>query len=112
MLFAALVETSRRIAATSKRLEKIDLLATLLRGLSPDEAEVATAFLSGNTRQGKIGIGYATLGGMRGNPSEAATLEILELDRTLGEIQAMRGGGSAQRRTEALATLFSRATAP
>src|ERR1041384_4288581 len=108
MLFAALVETSRRIAATSKRLEKIDLLASLLRGLSPEEAEIATAFLSGNTRQGKIGIGYATLHGMRGNAAESPLLDLLEVDRTLAEIQSTRGGGSAQRRTEVLAQLFAR----
>ena len=112
MLFATLVETSRRVAATSKRLEKIDLLASLLRGLSPDEAELVAAFLSGRTRQGKIGVGYSTLSGMRGYPAENPTLEILQVDRTLTEIQSLRGSGSTAGRAAMLASLFARATAP
>lgn len=111
MLFGRLVDTSRQIAATSKRLEKIALLAGLLDGLSPEESEVAAAFLSGNTRQGRIGVGYATLSGMRGNPADAPTIELLEVDRTLGELQSLRGAGSSERRTALLASLFSRATA-
>src|SRR5262245_34724094 len=106
-----LVETSRQIAATSKRLEKIRLLAGLLDGLSPDESEVAAAFLSGRTRQGKIGVGYATVSGMRVNPAEAPSLSLLEVDRTLAAMQALRGSGSSQGRAAMLADLFARATA-
>ena len=43
MLFAQVVETSRRIAATTKRLEKIELLANLLRQLAADEIEVVVS---------------------------------------------------------------------
>src|SRR5687767_1283130 len=111
MLIAGLVETSRRIADTSKRLEKIALLASLLSGLSPEEAEVVTAFLSGRTRQGKIGAGYSMLSGLRRGGAETASLEILEVDRILGEIRDLRGSGSAGRRSEMLASLFARATA-
>jgi DNA ligase-1 len=111
MLLDRLVETSRQIAATSKRLEKIRLLAALLDGLSPDESEVSAAFLSGRTRQGRIGVGYATLSGMRGEPAAAPSLNLLEVDRTLAEIQSLRGSGSAQRRGALLASLFARATA-
>ena len=102
------VETSRRIADTSKRLEKIALLASLLRGLSPEEAEVVTAFLSGRTRQGKIGAGYWMLSGLRGGGAETALLDILEVDRILGEIRDLRGIGSSGRRGEMLAALFKR----
>jgi DNA ligase-1 len=112
MLLARVVETSRRIAETSKRLEKIELLASLLRGLSPGEAELVTAFLSGRTRQGRIGIGYSSLSKMRGGAAESPTLEILDVDATLAAIESERGSGSAQRRSERLASLFARATAP
>ena len=40
MLFAEVVETSRRVAETSRRLGKIDLLAALLRKLDPEEVEM------------------------------------------------------------------------
>ena len=57
MLLAAVVDTSRRVANTTKRLEKIDLLARLIRQLSPLEIQIVVLFLSGQTRQGRIGIG-------------------------------------------------------
>src|SRR5437016_1711935 len=74
MLFAAVVETSRRVSETSRRLEKIDLLAALLRQLDPEEVEIVVAFLSGYTRQGRIGIGYATLRARAALESGAAGL--------------------------------------
>ena len=61
MLLERVVETSRRVTQTSRRLEKIELIAGLLRLASPDEIETVVAFLSGYARQGKIGVGYATL---------------------------------------------------
>ena len=40
MLLAQVVDTSHQVGATTKRLAKIDLLATLLRQLRPDEVAV------------------------------------------------------------------------
>src|SRR2546426_264870 len=48
-----LVQTSRRVAQTSGRLAKIDLLATSLKQAAPGEIETAIAFLSGAPRQGR-----------------------------------------------------------
>ena len=61
MLLATLVETSRRISETTKRLEKTALLAYLLLGLRAEEIEIAVDFLSGEVPQRRVGIGYATL---------------------------------------------------
>ena len=110
MLLAEAVETSRRIAATSKRLEKIDLLASLLKRLSPEEVEVTVAFLSGITRQGRIGLGYATLRAAIRPPAETPSIELLEVDRTLSELAALRGPGSELRKRELLHVLFARAS--
>jgi DNA ligase-1 len=110
MLLAEVVETSRRITATSKRLEKIDLLATLLRRLDPEEVEITVAFLSGMTRQGRIGIGYALLRDAMREPAADATLQIIEIDRALDEFTHISGAGSATRKRELLDGLFSRAT--
>jgi len=44
MLLAAVVETSRRVADTTKRLEKIDLLASLIRQLSPQRSRSSSRF--------------------------------------------------------------------
>ena len=110
MLFSRLVDTSRRIAETTKRLEKIDLLVQLLKQLHSDEIEIAVAFLSGNTRQGRIGIGYATLRDAASPPMESPSLELLEIDRTLESVTATTGPGSAQRRLELLHSILARAT--
>ncbi len=110
MLLAEAVDVSRRITATSKRLEKIDQLATLLRRLSPDEVEVTVAFLSGITRQGRIGLGYATLRAAVTAPAETPSIELLEVDRTLAELATVRGPGSESRKRELLNVLFGQAT--
>ena len=110
MLLADVVETSRRVAATSKRLQKIELLADLLRRLSPPEVEVVVAWLSGVTLQGRLGIGYATLRSAAGLASEQPVLPILEVNDSLQELSLVSGPGSELRRRELLSSLFARAT--
>lgn len=110
MLLAEVVETSRRITSTSKRLEKIELLSGLLKRLNPEEVEVTVAFLSGTTRQGKIGIGYATLRASMGPPAATPLLQILDVDRLLDELSKVRGSGSEARKRELLSSIFGRAT--
>jgi DNA ligase 1 len=110
MLLAELVETSNRIASTSRRLEKTALLAGLLKQLTPEEVEIAVAFLSGGARQGRIGIGYATLRDAKAAPAEAPALQVLEVDRSLTELASVEGRGSEQRRRELLNRLLARAT--
>jgi DNA ligase-1 len=112
MLFAAVVETSQRVSGTPRRLEKIALLAELLRKLDPEEVEIVVAFLSGYTRQGRIGIGYATLRAAAADPAETPALEIHQLDRSLSELAAVQGAGSEGRRRELLHQLLAGATAP
>ncbi len=110
MLLAAVVETSRRVAETTKRLEKIDLLATLLRQIHPDEIEIVVAFLAGRARQGRIGIGYGALHDAQGSPAANPTLEVKDIDQTFEEIIAASGAGSQRQRLELLRQIFSRAT--
>jgi DNA ligase-1 len=113
MQFARVVETSRQMAATSKRLAKIDLLSTLLSQLHADEIEIVVSYLSGATPQGKIGIGYSVLHEATASPSTVPTLEVLDVDRALSAIEGIeKGSGSSRRRLEALVHLFSRATEP
>lgn len=112
MLLATVVETSRRVADTTKRLEKIDLLARLIRQLSLDEIEIVVPYLSGQTRQGRIGIGYAALRDARSSPAGDPSLEILDVDATLQSITETSGSGSQRRRGELLESMFSRATEP
>lgn len=107
MLFAQLVETSRAIGSTTKRLQKTDLLATLLKQLQPDEIETAVAFLSGATRQGRVGIGYAAIRDARTKAAENPTLQIMDVDRTLDQIAGVQGSGADRNRRELLNRLFT-----
>src|SRR5439155_11829188 len=104
------VGTSRRVSDTTRRLEKIDLLWSLLRHLAADEVETVVAFLSGGTRQGRIGIGYAALRDSAAPPAATATLEIREVDRMLGSLATTQGRGSDRQKRELLGSLFGRAT--
>ena len=111
MLLAHLVETSRRVSESSRRLEKVDVLAGLLKQARADESETAVAFLSGGTRQGRIGIGYASIREAAAPPSEVAALEILDVDRALASLADVMGRGAERQRREILHGLLSRATA-
>ena len=110
MLFSDVVEVSRRISSTTKRLEKTDLLANLLRQLSPEEVEVTVAFLSGSTRQGRIGVGYATISEAKKTPAHVATRQIMEVDQELAALTKIRGAGSDGRRRELLTHMMERST--
>jgi len=111
MLLRDVVATSQRVAETARRLEKIDLLATLLKQLAGDEVGTVVAFLSGSTRQGRIGIGYATLRDAAATAAQEASLEIRDVDRTLESITSVQGRGSEQQKRALLQSLFARATA-
>jgi DNA ligase-1 len=110
MLLASIVQTSQQIAGTTKRLEKTALLAGLLKNLDPAEVEIAAGFLAGAPRQGRIGIGYATLHSAMGSPAGESTLEILDVDRVLEQFTTLRGSGSEQRRRDLLSDMFNRST--
>jgi len=107
-----LVLTSKLVAETSGRLEKIALLASLLKRLAPNEVPIAVGFLTGWPRQGKLGVGWASVAEAR--PTAAAsdpTLDLTEVDRLFSEIQSVRGQRSSTERKRLLADLLARATA-
>jgi DNA ligase-1 len=111
-LLADIVATSERVAQTSRRNAKIEELAACLCRLAPDEIETAVAFLAGETRQGRIGIGYALLRAAYPDAhAETATLTLAEIDEALTRIAASAGPGSAAERTRILRQLQERATA-
>ncbi len=110
MLLAAVVETSKRVTETTKRLEKVDLLARLLHELHPEEIEIVVPFLAGSIRQGRIGIGYAALRDAQGPAAATASLEIAEVDRAFQSVIAASGSGSQRRRIQLLHQMFLRAT--
>ena len=110
-LLATLVDASERATRTSSRLAKRDAIAECLRSAGPDGVEIAVAYLSGETRQGRIGIGYAALSSLRGPRAGGPALTINDVDGALDRIAASTGRGSAAARSTQLRALFDRATA-
>jgi DNA ligase-1 len=115
MLLADLVLTSRRVAATRSRSEKIAALADLLRRLGPEEIEVATAFVSGQLRQGRIGLGPAAVrAALADAPAAAApALSLSEVDAAfagIAGVAAAGGPGSTGERARRLGALLAAAT--
>jgi DNA ligase-1 len=110
---ADLVDTSRTVTETSSRSAKVGVLTACLRRIAPEEIPAAVAFLSGEPRQGKLGLGYATLAAARGAvPAEVPVLSLTETDQRLAEIAEVVGRGASAQRARRLAELFARATAP
>jgi len=111
MRLADLVDTSQRVAQTSRRLEKIALLASLLRRAPPQELEIAVAFLCGAVRQPKLGIGYAAVRAALPDASvESGTLELSEVDAVFERVAQAGGKGSVEEKQRLLRGLFERAT--
>jgi DNA ligase-1 len=112
MRLADLVATSRTVAESSGRRAKIDLLASLLKRIPPDEIVIAIAFLSGATRQGRIGVGRSVLSEASSVPPAAsATIELREVDAAFDRVAGAAGTGSNAVRATALRGLLERATA-
>src|SRR2546423_6059366 len=107
MLLKSLVETSNQVAGTSGRLAKIKLLADLLKQASPDEIELAIAYLSGTIRQSKIGVGWATLQKAKTHVATSASLQLRDVDETLEKIATTSGKGSTGEKQRLLGDLFA-----
>jgi DNA ligase-1 len=109
--FADLVETSGRVAGVSGRLAKVRELAIFLKSLTDTEIEIAVHYLSGDLRQGRIGIGSSTLraAATRG-ATRTSTLSVAAVDEALTRIAAVRGSGSGAKRDESLRQLLAQAT--
>ena len=111
MLYVDVVETSGLVAATSKRSEKVALLAALLRRVAPESVPVTIGLLVGEPRQGRMGVGWATVRSGSAAPAPSASVTIADLDRELTALAAITGGGSQRARDERLAALMGRLTA-
>lgn len=110
MLLARLAHVSLEVAATSARTRKVALLAGLFREAGPDDVPVVIPYLAGRLPQGRLGIGWSTLGDPVA-PAEQATLTVTDVHAELTAIGALSGPGSQAARKERLQRLFGAATA-
>ncbi len=109
MLLDTLVATSSEVAATPSRLAKREALAALLTQAGPADVEIAVAYLAGEVRQRRTGIGWALLRSLP-EPAAEPTLSLLDVDAELGRVSDLAGAGSAAARSQAVAGLFAKAT--
>jgi len=108
---AELVSTSREVAATGARTVKAERLAQLLRRLEGDEIEIGVAYLSGHPRQPRLGVGGASVYGVRGTAASLEpSLSLTDVDVALASIAGLSGPGSVGERGRQLAALFARAS--
>ncbi len=110
MLLDELVTTADAVASTRSRLAKVDALAELLARLEPDEIAPAVGFLVGKPRQGRVGIGWRGVAAAMGEPADAPTITVGELDAMLDRLAAASGAGSSTDRSRELRDLTARAT--
>lgn len=110
MQLAALVAATDDVAATSARKAKIERLAELLRSTTADEVAVVVGLIAGNPRQGRIGVGWATVDGVASSPADAATLAVDDLDGLLSTVAATHGDGSQGERGDLLRSFLGQCT--
>ncbi|HET6509589.1 MAG TPA: ATP-dependent DNA ligase [Baekduia sp.] len=111
MLFADLATTSLAVGATRSRKRKAELLGEALRRLDAGEVEPGVAYLSGEPRQRRTGVGWAALRDLP-EPAADASLTVGEVDVALERLSEISGAGSQAARRAALTDLFARATEP
>jgi DNA ligase 1 len=113
MLLAELIDASRRVAETRSRLAKVEAMAQCLRRIEADEMALGVAYLSGDTAQGKVGIGYAMVReAWNSPPAPQPSLNLSDVHAAIGRVASLQGAGSSAARKTGLRQLFERATAP
>jgi DNA ligase-1 len=111
VLLAEVVAASAQVAGTRSRTAKTATIAAVLRAAGGGEVGPVTAWLSGETLQSRLGVGWRTLSRLAHDPAPEPSLTVPAVDAAFTELAGAVGPGSAARRDELLAGLFARATA-
>ena len=104
MLLVEVVRTSEAVGATRSRLAKVDAIADALRDASLDEVPIVVRYLSGELRQRRTGIGWASMRDLP-PPASAPQLDLVSVDAAFERIERESGTGSAARRRAAVEAL-------
>ncbi len=109
-LLTDVVAAAEVVAATTKRTEKKAALAGLLRALASDEIETVVGFLIGELRQGRIGIGWATVRDLPAGMAAQPSLTVADVDEAVTRVAETTGAGSQAARASLLGDLLAVAT--
>jgi DNA ligase 1 len=110
MLLAELAATSAELAATPARTRKVELIARVLRDAEPEEVLPTIAYLAGELRQRRTGVGWASLRDLP-PPAGEPTLTVRDVDAAFEAIAEVSGVGAVAERKRLLTELFAKATA-
>jgi DNA ligase-1 len=112
MDFGRLVDLVDRVRSTTKKTEKVSLLAEFLRQTKGRETALAALYLSGDLPQGRIGIGWKMVqAAMTDQPPSGSPLTLFDVDQALGAVAADEGPGSSERKIRSLRALLERTDA-
>ncbi|MEM7405690.1 MAG: ATP-dependent DNA ligase [Pseudomonadota bacterium] len=112
MLFSILAETSDQLRKTRSRLAKTALLSQCISDAEFASRPVVCAYLAGDVRQSKLGVGYAALNAVRDTePAPKSSTTVASIDADLATLAAISGTGSKQRREEHLRAMLRSLTA-
>ncbi|MBY5162779.1 ATP-dependent DNA ligase [Salsipaludibacter albus] len=110
MLFVEVARTWADVASTRSRLAKVARLAETLAALDDEERAAGTAMLTGAPRQGRMGVGWASLRDLEVAPAGEPTLSVADVDDAFATLATTSGPGSVARRSRVLEDLWGRAT--
>ena len=111
MQLRELADASNAVAQARGRLEKIALLAHVMKRASHEELRAVVAFLSGATLQGRLGVGWSVLAQVKTTaPAPVASLTVRDVDDAFAQAVALKGAGATKARIGVLSALFGRAT--
>jgi DNA ligase 1 len=116
--FLKLAELCRSVEATSKRNEKIALISSFLKEVSPEEVPLVTLFLAGKAFPESdprvLEISYATISDAGKNLGQSRltehALRIEDVYDTLGRIAQASGSKSRDRKLSLLQTILTQAS--
>jgi len=110
MNLSRLVDLVGQVRSTTRKNEKVLLLADFLRETEGKERELAALYLSGSLPQGRIGIGWQMVrAAMPEQPASGQPLRLLDVDETFEAVAGEQGPGSSARKIHALRSLLERA---
>lgn len=107
---AAVVATAAVVASSSARNDKVAALAELLTEIEPVEASIVVGLLTGEVRQGRIGVGWAAVRDLEIDSATRSSLTASDVDQAMTELATTSGSGSKARRAALLEELLGRAT--
>ena len=107
MELGRLVEGVTAVRATTKKTEKTQLLANLLKQAQGRDIELVALYLVGTLPQGRIGVGWRIIEQATADlPVADASLSLHQIDQVLDGIASDEGAGSTAQKDPGLARAF------